>query len=73
MTHNVTDQLSPPKLSIAEAARRAGVSDDTIRRRIASGQLRAVRSGRIIRIPVESLEQMFHPVRSRLRGRPAST
>lgn len=57
------------KISIAEAARRVGVSDDTIRRRIASGQLRAVRSGRIIRIPEDALDQMFHPIRSVVRRR----
>lgn len=67
MTHHTTDPTSTTKISIAEAARRIGVSDDTIRRRIANGQLRAVRSGRIIRIPVEALEQMFHPVRSAVR------
>ncbi len=65
--------MSPARLSIAEAARRIGVSDDTIRRRIANGQLKAVRSGRIIRISEEALEQMFHPIRSSVRGRPAST
>lgn len=64
--------MSPARLSIAEAARRIGVSDDTIRRRIANGQLKAVRSGRIIRISEEALEQMFHPIRSSVRGRPAS-
>lgn len=65
--------MSPARLSIAEAARRIGVSDDTIRRRIANGQLKAVRSGRIIRISEDALEQMFHPIRSSVRGRPAST
>ena len=65
--------MSPARLSIAEAARRIGVCDDTIRRRIANGQLKAVRSGRIIRISQEALEQMFHPIRSSVRGRPAST
>jgi excisionase family DNA binding protein len=64
--------MSSTKLSIAEAARRIGVSDDTIRRRIANGQLKAVRSGRIIRISEDALEQMFHPIRSSIRGRPAS-
>ena len=57
------------KISIAEAARRIGCSDDTIRRRIASGQLKAVRSGRIIRISEDALEQMFHPIRSGIRRR----
>ena len=57
------------KISIAEAARRIGCSDDTIRRRIANGQLKAVRSGRIIRISEDALEQMFHPIRSGIRRR----
>ena len=65
--------MSPTKLSIAEAARRIGVSDDTIRRRIANGQLKATRSGRIIRISEDALDQMFHPIRSSVRGRPVST
>ena len=65
--------MSSPKISIAEAARRIGVSDDTIRRRISNGQLKAVRSGRIIRISEDALDQMFHPVRSAIRGRPAAT
>ncbi|MCW3159453.1 excisionase family DNA-binding protein [Micropruina sonneratiae] len=64
--------MSPARLSIAEAARRIGVSDDTIRRRIANGQLKAVRSGRIIRISEDALEQMFHPIRSSVRGRRVS-
>jgi excisionase family DNA binding protein len=43
-------------LRIADAADILGVSSDTIRRRIADGRLRAVKSGRIVRIDERDLQ-----------------
>lgn len=60
-------------VSIAATAEILGVSTKTVRRRIASGDLAAVRLGRrIIRIKTESLEHFIdaHPINSwRGRGR----
>ncbi len=54
--------MSPPKpaplaqlLSIVEVARRLGVSEKTIRRQIADGELSAYRVGRQLRISEEDL------------------
>lgn len=50
------------KYSIKASAEMYGVHPDTIRRRIATGQLRAFRSGRIIRVDAVDLEAMFRPI-----------
>lgn len=51
-------------LSIADAAEHFGLSTKTIRRRIADGQLAAVRIGgkRTIRISITDLEQLEAPI-----------
>ncbi|MCA0306253.1 MAG: helix-turn-helix domain-containing protein [Actinobacteria bacterium] len=50
-------------LSLKEAAERYNVSQTTIRRRIASGDLSALYCGRrIIRIPEAALDQLFKPL-----------
>ena len=50
-------------LTLQEAAERYHVSVMTLRRRIRTGALPAVRSGaRLIRIPAEALDAMFTPV-----------
>lgn len=50
-------------LSIQQAAATYGVSHDTIRRRIATGQLPASRcGGRIIRLRIADLDDLFRPL-----------
>jgi excisionase family DNA binding protein len=50
-------------ISINEAAELYGVDHQTIRRRIADGELPAVRLGaRLIRIDPDDLTQLFKPV-----------
>jgi excisionase family DNA binding protein len=50
-------------LSLREAAERFNVSQTTLRRRIASGDLPALYCGRrIIRIPETALDQLFKPI-----------
>ena len=64
---------SPEWLSLQQAAAIYGISVDTLRRRIAHGQLPASRFGsRLIRVRAEDLEHMFRPipaVRARWRRR----
>jgi excisionase family DNA binding protein len=57
-------------ISILEAAEYCGTSHKTIRRRIASGDLKAYRLGdtRVIRIDVADLDRLLHPI-----PRPAAT
>lgn len=51
--------------SIAQAADRTGVSQRTLRRRIADGSLRAYRLGpRIIRLNATEVDDLMVPVRS---------
>ena len=50
-------------LTVAEAAEYVGFSTKTIFRRIQSGELRALRSGRQYRIHVDDLEAMLAPVK----------
>jgi excisionase family DNA binding protein len=47
----------PLAVGIAEAARLVSVSDDTIRREIDRGRLRAAKIGKIWRIRVKELEE----------------
>lgn len=46
-----------PLLTIPETAARLNLSEHTVRRRIASGELPAVRLGALIRIDPDDLEQ----------------
>jgi excisionase family DNA binding protein len=49
--------------SIQEAARRCAVHPDTIRRRIAAGQLTAYRFGpKLIRVDMGELEALLRPI-----------
>lgn len=51
------------RISIAQAAERAGVSRDTIRRRIADGSLPAYRMGpRLIRLDPADVDALLRPV-----------
>lgn len=53
----------PRWISIRQAAASYGVSVDTIRRRIATGQLPASRcGGRIIRLRITDLDRLFKPL-----------
>lgn len=49
-------------VSLAEGAVIVGVSVDTLRRRIRSGELPAVRHGRLIRVRPEDLYYLFQPM-----------
>ncbi len=54
---------TPVRLSVAQAAERAGVSRDTIRRRIADGSLPAYRLGpKLIRIDAAAVDALFRPI-----------
>ena len=53
---SITEQR-PRLLTIADAAVRLNLSEHTVRRRIASGELPAVRLGALIRIDPDDLEQ----------------
>ena len=56
-------QPAPEWLSLQQAAGMYGASVDTLRRRIASGKLRASRFGvRLIRVRVEDLDRLFRPI-----------
>ena len=53
---SITEQQRP-LLTIADTAARLNLSEHTIRRRIASGELPAVRLGALIRIDPDDLDQ----------------
>lgn len=56
-------QAAPQWLSLQQAAAIYAVSTDTIRRRVASGDLPAFRCGRrIIRVRAEDLTRLFHEI-----------
>src|SRR3954451_16451590 len=57
--------------SLAHAADRTGVSAQTLRRRIACGQLAAYRTGRLIRVNPDDVDRLL--VRSPPLGRPSTT
>ena len=62
----------PNPITIAQAAERAGVSRDTIRRRIADGTLPAVRIGpRLIRIDAADVDALMRPIPAAGGGRVA--
>jgi len=49
-------------ISVADAAKRYSVSTRTIRRRIKSGQLKAIWFGPTLRVDVDELDAMAQPV-----------
>ena len=50
-------------VSLVEAARIYGVSVDTLRRRISTGELPAVKSGyKLIRVRLSDLDKVFRPI-----------
>ena len=58
-----TSQPDPQWLSLQQAAHIYGISVDTLRRSISSGDLPAARYGaRLIRIRVRDLERQFRPI-----------
>jgi excisionase family DNA binding protein len=62
---------SPRFETIKQAASRNAISKDTIRRRIASGELTAYRLGdRIIRLNPGEVDELFRPI-SAVQGRRA--
>jgi len=58
-------------LTVREAAQMLRVNPITIRRYIASGRLAAVRVGKGIRVPRESLDQFVKPVKRKAGKQPA--
>ncbi len=52
----------PQHYSLAVGAAAYGTSVKTLRRRIADGRLRAVRSGKILRVNGDDLAALFAPV-----------
>ncbi|HCX85009.1 MAG TPA: helix-turn-helix domain-containing protein [Micrococcales bacterium] len=63
------DTSYPHYLTIRQAADVVGCSPDTIRRMIARGELRAVRFGRLLRIPPTALDRGGRPVTNLARRR----
>lgn len=64
MPHAPSSPTPPSRyVSIAEAAQRARVSRDTIRRMIADGQLPAYRFRGQVRIAVEDIDKAMRPIR----------
>ncbi len=58
-----TEPLSRKNLSLKQAAEWYGVSERTLRRRIAEGRLRAYRVGpRCIRVSVADMEALAQPI-----------
>jgi excisionase family DNA binding protein len=56
----VSREFPAKPVSIREAADHLSVSKDTIRRRIASGELTAFRAGpKLIRVDLDAAEQLF--------------
>jgi len=56
-------RLAPEWLSLQQAADIYGVSVDTLRRRVITGDLPASRLGRrLIRVRIEDLDHMFRPI-----------
>lgn len=63
--HHVSTERTAPApraLSVGVAATMAGVSANTIRRRIADGTIRAVRLGARVLVPVSELERVLSPL-----------
>ena len=56
-THKATTTI--PRLTISECAKLGGVSENTIRRRIAAGELPAYKLGRSIRIQEADFAALF--------------
>jgi excisionase family DNA binding protein len=48
-------------LTVVQAARRLRVSEETVRRRIADGTLRATRVGRLVRLSVRAVDGLARP------------
>jgi excisionase family DNA binding protein len=71
MPRKAATPSEPPRLeSIQEAARRNSISVDTVRRRIASGDLKAYRLGnRIIRVDLGEVDALFQPIPTVRNGR----
>lgn len=60
MALNENEQAQPEWVSLREAARIYAVSTYTLRRRIASGHLPAVKLGyKLIRVRIEDLDKLF--------------
>lgn len=60
MSKNIPEKLPPRYLSVIQASAITGLHPNTIRNKIKSGELKAVRAGsRIIRIELSELENLF--------------
>lgn len=52
-------------VSIPDAARLLACSQSTVRRAIEAGQIREVRLGRIVRIPITEIDRLLAPTTAR--------
>ncbi len=65
LRQNSTDASRRKNMTLAEAAKWYGVSQRTLRRRVAEGRLRAYRVGpRAIRVSVADLDALAEPIPS---------
>jgi excisionase family DNA binding protein len=68
-----TSSDSPRLETLRRAAERNSVSVDTIRRRIATGELKAYRLGkRVIRVDLADVDALFQPIPTTKRSRAVS-
>jgi len=58
---NPYEPIAPLTLTIEQAAQLLGVSPSTVRNRVTDGTIRAVKLGRLIRIPRAELERLIEP------------
>lgn len=64
----MASEVPPPALRPREIARRLDVSERTVYRLIERGQLRAIRVGRVVRIPVDAFEEFLRRFGGRAAG-----
>jgi excisionase family DNA binding protein len=57
--------MRPQLLTVPDAAEILSTSDKTVRRRIKSGELRAIKDGRLVRIDPRDLEDFIRDRRAR--------
>jgi excisionase family DNA binding protein len=62
--HKPKEPLDVALISVADGARRQGVSQITIRRMIDSGELKAVRFGKSIRLRIRDLDRATKPIKT---------
>ncbi|MER6374873.1 helix-turn-helix domain-containing protein [Streptomyces mirabilis] len=58
---NLTTTDPPEFLSVADAARRLGVSPRTVRRWYSARKISVIRQGRVVRIPASGVDALITP------------